>query len=66
MALTVEVLMLDAAGYEETRAQSRLGQFSDRLVFFADQGLSRTKSLNKLFEHATADIIVRLDARVRG
>lgn len=63
--LAVEVLMLDAGGYDESRARSKLGEFANNLVFFSDPGLSRTKALNKLFEEASADIIVRLDARSR-
>ena len=61
--LKIEILLLEAGKYDEARAKQHLGRLSERLIFIQAPGLSRTASLNQLFEMAKGNLIVRLDAR---
>lgn len=58
-----EILILDASNYSEEVAKRNLGKNADKLKFLSFPGLSRTDSLNKLFQIATGKLIIRLDAR---
>jgi succinoglycan biosynthesis protein ExoA len=59
----LEVLLVEAGNYSESRAKSHLGPLSDVLTYFHEPGMSRTMALNKLFDAAKGELIVRLDAR---
>lgn len=61
--LQIEILLLEAGNYPEARARQHLGRLAGSLVFIQAPGLSRTESLNQLFEMARGEVIVRLDAR---
>ena len=61
--LRVEILLLEAGSYDESRAKKNLGEMCGVLSFLHSPGLSRTEALNHLFEKAKGSLIVRLDAR---
>jgi len=48
--LKVEIILLEAGSYSEERAVYYLGDLGKYLKFIHAPNLSRTKSLNKLFE----------------
>ena len=59
----VEIILLDASDFNKSVAIDALGKNSDLLRFYSIPGLSRTKSLNKIFELSTGNLISRIDAR---
>lgn len=61
--LKVEIILLEAGSYSEERAIHHLGDLGKYLKFIHAPNLSRTKSLNKLFELSGGELIIRLDAR---
>lgn len=61
--LKVEIILLEAGSYSEERAIYHLGDLGKYLKFIHAPNLSRTKSLNKLFELSEGELIIRLDAR---
>ncbi len=62
-SLKVEIIILEAGHYDVSRAKKHLGVLSSKLIFLAEPGLSRTESLNKIFNLAQGELVVRLDAR---
>lgn len=62
-SLSIEIIVLEAGDYDQTRAVKHLGTRSSCLIFIAEPGLSRTDSLNRIFNLAKGNLIVRLDAR---
>ena len=62
-SLLFEIVLVEAGDYDIERARKYLGQHSGKLVFHHHPRLSRTKSLNFIFDTAKGDLIVRLDAR---
>lgn len=62
-ALDFEIILVDAGSYSIDKARACLGALFDKLIFIPKPGLSRTESLNLIFQLAKGDIIVRLDAR---
>jgi glycosyltransferase involved in cell wall biosynthesis len=61
--LQFEIILLEAGDYGIDQARKNLGQHADKLVFHHRPGLTRTQSLNFIFDTARGDLIVRLDAR---
>ena len=59
----VEIILLDASDFNKNDAINALGKNSSLLRFYSIPGLSRTKSLNKIFELSTGRLISRIDAR---
>lgn len=62
-SLLFEIVLLEAGNYGIDQARRHLGHHADKLVFHHRPGLTRTKSLNSIFDTARGDLIVRLDAR---
>ena len=61
--ISYEIIFLDASDFQKEEATRLLKNKSKFLTFISVPGLSRTKSLNKIFNLATGELIVRLDAR---
>lgn len=61
--LNFEIILVEAGDYDVDRARICLGDLSDKLIFIHEPMLSRTKSLNLIFERAKGDVVIRLDAR---
>jgi succinoglycan biosynthesis protein ExoA len=62
-ALDYEIIIVEAGEYDEARARRYLGAAADRLIFITREKLSRTRSLNLIFDLSRGDLVVRLDAR---
>jgi glycosyltransferase involved in cell wall biosynthesis len=62
-SLLFEIVLVEAGDYDIDRARKHLGQHAEKLVFHHHPRLSRTKSLNFIFDTARGDLIVRLDGR---
>jgi glycosyltransferase involved in cell wall biosynthesis len=61
--LELEIILLEAGSYPKQRATQHLGELASHLKFINIPNLSRTKSLNKLFNTAQGELIIRLDGR---
>ena len=61
--ISYEIILLDASDFQKEDAEKLLKNKSKFLTFISSPGLSRTKSLNKIFNLAVGELIVRLDAR---
>jgi len=61
--LNFEIILVEAGNYDMDRAHACLGDLSDKLIFIYKPKLSRTESLNLIFQLAKGSLIVRLDAR---
>ncbi len=61
--LELEIILLEAGSYPKQRAIQHLGELANYLKFINIPNLSRTKSLNKLFNTARGELIIRLDGR---
>jgi succinoglycan biosynthesis protein ExoA len=61
--LELEIILLEAGSYPKQRAIQHLGELASYLKFINIPNLSRTKSLNKLFDTAQGELIIRLDGR---
>jgi succinoglycan biosynthesis protein ExoA len=61
--LELEIILLEAGSYPKQRAIKHLGELASYLKFINIPNLSRTKSLNKLFDTAQGELIIRLDGR---
>ena len=61
--VSYEIILLDASDFQKEEATRLLKNKSKFLTFISIPGLSRTKSLNKIFNLANGELIVRLDAR---
>jgi succinoglycan biosynthesis protein ExoA len=61
--ISYEIILLDASDLQKEEVTLLLKNKSKFLTFISVPGLSRTKSLNKIFNLANGELIVRLDAR---
>lgn len=61
--LNFEIILVEAGEYDVDQAHACLGNLSDKLIFIHKPKLSRTESLNLIFQLAKGTLIVRLDAR---
>jgi len=61
--VSYEIIFLDASDFKKDEAKKLLKDKSKFLTFISIPGLSRPKSLNKIFDLASGELIVRLDAR---
>ena len=61
--LNFEIILVEAGNYDIDRAHACLSDLSDKLIFIRKPKLSRTESLNLIFQQAKGNLIVRLDAR---
>ena len=61
--ISYEIILLDASDFQKEDAEKLLKKKSKFLTFISIPRLSRTKSLNKIFNLASGELIVRLDAR---
>ena len=50
--LNFEIILVEAGNYDVDRARACLGEFSDKLIFIHKPKLSRTESLNLIFQLA--------------